>query len=71
MAPTGAYTRPKGEHVVLHECQQCGVERYNRIAADDCFALVLGLPEVEPRVPRRVAAARELEEVSIELEEIA
>jgi len=70
MAPVGAYVRAKGEHAILHECQECGVERYNRIAADDCFALVLSLPGVEARVPRRVAAALELEE-PLGLEEIA
>lgn len=64
MAPVGAYVRSKGEHTIMHECQDCGVERYNRIAADDCFALVLSLPEVEARVPRRVAAALELDEAT-------
>jgi hypothetical protein len=49
MAPVGAFTRPKGEHVIVHRCLGCRFERYCRIAADDDFDLVLSLPEVEPR----------------------
>ena len=49
MAPAGAFTRAKGEHVVLHHCLGCGIERYNRIAADDDFALVLRLAAVVAR----------------------
>ncbi|MBI3979050.1 MAG: RNHCP domain-containing protein [Chloroflexi bacterium] len=49
MAPIGVFTRPKGEHVVVHRCLTCGFERYNRIAADDDFDLVLSLPFVERR----------------------
>ncbi len=49
MAPVGAFTRPKGEHVIVHRCLGCGFERYCRIAADDDFDLVLSLPEVEAR----------------------
>ena len=43
MAPAGAFTRARGEHAVVHRCLGCGVERHNRIAADDDFARVLGL----------------------------
>ncbi len=50
MAPVGAFTRPKGEHVLVHRCLSCGFERHNRIAADDDFALVLTLPVVQPRL---------------------
>jgi hypothetical protein len=49
MVPVGAFTRPKGEHVLVHRCLSCGFERHNRIAADDDFAAVLRLPPVEPR----------------------
>jgi hypothetical protein len=49
MAPIGAFTRPKGEHVIVHRCLGCGFERYCRIAADDDFDLVLALPVVEAR----------------------
>lgn len=55
MAPVGAYTRPKGEHVVVHRCLDCGRERHNRIAADDDFLIVLRLPPAPPRVTRRTA----------------
>jgi len=61
MAPIGAFTRPKGEHVVVHRCLTCGFERYNRIAADDDFDLVLRLPAVPPRRPARLRAAATLE----------
>lgn len=46
MRPVGAFVRAKGEHVIVHRCVGCGFERYNRIAADDDFDLVLGLPLV-------------------------
>jgi hypothetical protein len=49
MAPVGAFTRPKGEHVLVHRCLSCGFERFCRIAADDDFDAVLALPEMEPR----------------------
>lgn len=49
MEPIAAFTRLKGEHVLVHRCLGCGFERFNRIAADDDFDLVLGLPVVEPR----------------------
>lgn len=63
MAPAGVFTRPKGEHVVVHRCMACGHERHNRVAADDDFTLVMGLPLVEPRGPRRLAA-RALEQIA-------
>ena len=57
MAPIGFFLRPKGEHVLIHRCLTCGQERFNRIAGDDDFDLVLSLPEVESReAPRRRAA---------------
>ena len=49
MEPIGAFTRPKGEHVIVHRCLGCGFERFNRIAGDDDFDLVLKLPVVEAR----------------------
>lgn len=57
MAPVGAFTRPKGEHVVVHRCLSCDFERYNRIAADDDFELVLRLPAVAPPQARQAAIA--------------
>jgi hypothetical protein len=53
MAPVGAFVRHNGEHVVVHRCLSCRFERYNRIAADDCFDLVLSLPTVEARPAHR------------------
>lgn len=44
MQPTGSFQRRNGEYVLVHRCLECGVERFNRIAADDDFDLVLALP---------------------------
>ncbi len=63
MAPIGTFNRPKGEQVVLHLCLGCGVERYNRVAADDNLLACLRLPLVAPRSAR--------EEVVVEMEEEA
>ncbi|MGO8948115.1 MAG: RNHCP domain-containing protein [Ktedonobacterales bacterium] len=52
MEPIGAFVRPSGEHVLVHRCLGCGFERFNRIAADDNFELVLSLPELPPRSAR-------------------
>jgi hypothetical protein len=56
MEPAGAFRRRNGEHVIVHRCLSCGFERYNRIAADDDFVLVLRLPAVEARGGRRAAS---------------
>lgn len=48
MAPIGVVTRVNGEYVLVHRCLGCAFERYNRIAADDNFDLVLALPVVAP-----------------------
>lgn len=58
MAPVGTFNRPKGEQVILHRCLGCGLERHNRVAADDNPVALLRLPPVPPRVGRRVAAPR-------------
>jgi DNA-directed RNA polymerase subunit RPC12/RpoP len=49
MAPIGAFVRRNGEHAIIHRCLTCRFERYNRIAADDDFALVLSLPVLPAR----------------------
>ena len=58
MAPIGTFQRHNGEHVVVHRCLGCGFERFNRIAADDDFELVLALPELPPRSSRDIKAQR-------------
>lgn len=58
MEPLGQFQRPNGEHVLVHRCLGCGLERFNRIAADDDFELVLSLPEVAPRTSRDVKLKR-------------
>ena len=50
MTAIGVFNRPKGEQVVLHCCRGCGVERHNRIAADDNPLALLRLPPVAPRL---------------------
>lgn len=53
MAPVGVFARPSGEQVILHRCLGCGLERHNRIAADDNPLAVLRLPPVPPRIGGR------------------
>jgi hypothetical protein len=43
MAPVGIYARLSGEAVLVHRCLGCGVERHNRMAADDDDDLVVAL----------------------------
>ena len=56
MAPIGAFQRQNGEHVIVHHCERCGFERFNRIQADDDFDLVLSLPIVPPRSAKPTAS---------------
>ncbi len=56
MEPVGRFQRPNGEDVLIHRCLGCGFERFNRIAADDDFDLVLSLSVLPPRTSREVKA---------------
>jgi hypothetical protein len=58
MAPIGYFQRPNGEYVLVHRCLKCEFERFNRIAGDDDFDLVLTLPEVPPRTSRELKLQR-------------
>lgn len=58
MEPIGHFQRPNGEYVLVHRCLDCEIERFNRIAADDDFELVLALPVLPPRTRRELKAAR-------------
>lgn len=49
MAPVGVFTRRTGEAVLVHRCEKCGFERFNRIAGDDDFDLVTRLSTVPTR----------------------
>ncbi|GAC1358664.1 MAG: hypothetical protein NVSMB44_06860 [Ktedonobacteraceae bacterium] len=44
--------------MIVHRCLGCGLERFNRIAADDDFELVLTLPEMTPRTSRDMKLKR-------------
>ena len=66
MEPIGSFQRPNGEYVIVHCCLDCGLERFNRIAGDDDFDLVLSLPVLPPRTSREVKAQRLQEEVGEE-----
>ena len=46
MEPIGSFQRAKGEYVLVHRCLGCGLERFNRIAADDDFERILALPDL-------------------------
>lgn len=58
MEPIGSFQRRKGEYVLVHRCLACGLERFNRIAADDDFDLVLALPALPPLTSSEVKAQR-------------
>ena len=49
MVPVAVFTRRNGEHVLIHRCEVCGLERFNRIAGDDDFDLVTNLSTVPVR----------------------
>ncbi|MCL5675720.1 MAG: RNHCP domain-containing protein [Patescibacteria group bacterium] len=49
MKPIGVFTRRTGEYVLVHKCEKCGFERYNRIAGDDDFEKVAGLSTIPLR----------------------
>jgi RNHCP domain len=63
MEPIGSFQRPNEEYVIVHRCLGCGFERFNRIAADDDFDLVLALPILPPRTSREMKAQRLEEEI--------
>jgi hypothetical protein len=44
MPAAGVFTRRDGEQMLLHVCSGCGVERRNRIAADDNMVTLMRLP---------------------------
>ena len=49
MGPVATFLRPKGEEVIVQRCLRCGLERHNRVAADDRLTVLRALPVVEPR----------------------
>jgi hypothetical protein len=63
MEPIGYFQRPNEEYVIIHRCCGCDFERFNRVAADDDFELVLSLPELAPRSSREIKAQRLQSEV--------
>lgn len=69
MEPIGSFQRHNGEYVLVHRCLGCDFERFNRIAADDDFDLVLALPSLPPRTSRAVKVQRWEEELVDEVEE--
>lgn len=48
MAPIGVFVRRSGEQVLVHRCLGCGIERWNRIAADDHPLVLMALPLLPP-----------------------
>jgi hypothetical protein len=57
MEPIGAFARPGGEQVIVHRCRGCGIERHNRVAADDSLHVLLRLHPVAPRRGRAAGIA--------------
>ena len=58
MEPIGSFQRSNGEYVLIHGCLACGLERFNRVAADDDFDLVLSLPARPARTSREMKASQ-------------
>ena len=46
MPAIGVAYRANGEQMVVHRCNGCGIERQNRVAADDNPVALLRLPPV-------------------------
>lgn len=46
MPAMGVANRTNGEQMVVHRCNGCGIERRNRVAADDNPLALLRLPPV-------------------------
>ena len=66
MEPIGSFQRRNGEYVIVHRCLGCGFERFNRIAADDDYDLVIALPNLPARTSRDAKAERWEEELEEE-----
>ena len=66
MEPIGSFQRRKGEYVLVYRCLDCGLERFNRIAAEDDFDLVLALPSLPPLTSSDVKTQRLEREVGEE-----
>ncbi len=63
MEPVGTFQRRSGEFVLVHHCLGCDFERFNRIAGDDDFDLVLTLPSLPSRTSREAKAEHWEEEL--------
>jgi hypothetical protein len=48
MQPVGVRYRANGEQMIVHRCRGCGVERRNRVAADDNIIACLRLEPLAP-----------------------
>jgi len=57
MAPIGVFVRRSGEQVLVHRCLGCGIERWNRVAADDHPLVLMTLPLLSP--PGAAAGGRD------------
>ncbi len=53
MDPVGVFSRRTGEFVLVQKCRRCGFERFNRVAGDDDFEMILALPRVVSRKGKR------------------
>jgi hypothetical protein len=68
MEPVGRFQRSNEEYVIFHRFLGCDFERFNRIAADDNFDLILALPVLSARTSREVKS-QQLEALLAEQEE--
>jgi hypothetical protein len=60
MAPVGVLARLDGEQALVHQCLACGLERHNRVAADDNPYAVMRLPLASPRFGQLAAGGRRM-----------
>ena len=47
MKPIGKFQKRTGEEVIVHQCEQCGVIRWNRVAGDDDVLLTGSLIRID------------------------
>ena len=62
MPAIGVAYRGNGEQMVVHRCNGCGIERQNRVAADDDPVALLRLPPVA--LTRRLVGVAEEEAIA-------
>lgn len=50
MSAVGKFLKQDGEEVLVHKCEKCGFERYNRVAGDDSIEAIAVLQKKTPAI---------------------